>query len=524
MTRTLSDGRPVSTGPDGDAYAIPTPEEIEVDYAALCDRAARQRALGRRVVVVQGLGFVGAAVAAVVAGATDEAGEPRYFVIGVDLPTPHGYWKVAKVNAGLTPIVSPDRSLDGLTGRAVREAGNLCATASPNAYALADVIVIDIPLDVHNRVETDPARISVGLNSFDAGLRAVGRAMRPDALVLIETTVPFGTTEQVARRVLTEGRAQRGITGPVSLAYAYERVMPGANYINSIRQFWRSYAGVDRPSAERAREFLASFIDTARFPLRELDDPTSCELAKLLENSYRAVNIAFIHEWTLLAERIGVNLFAVVDSIRVRRGTHDNMRYPGFGVGGYCLTKDSLLAQWAARNLFGSDARLPMTLAALETNYHMPAHTFELLAELAGGGLAGMTVAVCGLSYLPQVGDTRNSPCERLVEELNAAGCRAVLHDPYVAHWVERPEVPVSNDLTDCLRSADAVLLTVPHPEYRDAAAADWLRWCPAPPLVVDAQNVLSDATAEALFAAGGRVLGVGKGHWRTRGYHVGSR
>src|SRR5204862_1516154 len=141
----------------------------------------------------------------------------------------------------------------------------------------------------------------------------------------------------------------------------------------------------------------------------ELPDTNSSELGKLLENSYRAVNIAFIHEWTLLAEKLGIDLFEVVRSIRVRSGTHDNMRFPGFGVGGYCLTKDSLLAQWGADSLLGSDVLLEMSLDALRTNAQMPLHTARLVAEATGGNL-DITLAVCGLSYLSGVADTRDSP------------------------------------------------------------------------------------------------------------------
>jgi nucleotide sugar dehydrogenase len=231
------------------------------------------------------------------------------------------------------------------------------------------------------------------------------------------------------------------------------------------------------------------------------------------------VNIALIHEWALFAERAGVDLFAVVDSIRVRKGTHDNMRYPGFGVGGYCLPKDSLLAQWSCTELFQSDVVLEMTLRGLQINDRMPLHTYELLAELAHGDLAGKTVVVCGVSYLPEVADTRYSPTEVLVDELVKAGARVVVNDPYVTRWPERPEVEVEADLAECFARADGVVLAVPHRAYRELRPEAILASAAAPPLVVDAQNVLSDSKAEVLHRAGCRILGVGKGHWRKRGY-----
>src|SRR6266545_927031 len=376
----------------------------------------------------------------------------------------------------------------------------------------------DLHLDVENRVAERADEIRVGLEGFQSALRVVGRHMPADALVLIETTVPMGTCERIALPILREERARRGIQEPVLLANAYERVMPGPAYVDSIRSLSRTFAGIDQESAERAKAFLKTVIDTDGHPLWQLEDTVSSELGKLLENSYRSVNIAFIHEWTLLAEQIGVNLFEVVDSIRVRKGTHDNMRYPGFGVGGYCLTKDSLLAQWSAAHLFGADAVLEMTLSALRTNYEMPLHTFDLVEELAET-VAGKTIAVLGVSYLAGVADTRSSPTEILVDRLLEAGAGVRVHDPLVTMWYERPEIEVLQDLSSALTGADGVVLAVPHDPYLALTAQELLEHLSPHAFVVDAQDIVSDEKARALHEGGRRVVGVGKGHWRTRGY-----
>jgi nucleotide sugar dehydrogenase len=499
-----------STAPDGTVYRVPDAAVIAAEFAEIARRAE-----GRRVVVVQGLGFVGSAVAAVVAAARDERGEPRYFVIGVDLPTPGGFWKIAKLNEGRVPFASPDAEFDRLVREAVCDTGNLRATACEEAYALADTIVIDVQLDVIDRAVQDHLEIDISMRSLEAAARAVARRMRPDALVLVETTVPFGTCERILLPALREERTRRGITEPLLLAHAYERVMPGPNYVNSIRRFWRTFAGLDAGSSERARAFLESFIDTAAWPLRELGDMASSELAKLLENSYRAANIAFIHEWTLLAEQAGIDLWSVVDSIRVRKGTHDNLRYPGFGVGGYCLTKDSLLAQWSLNHLGDSAHQLAVTLEALKINHTMPLHTLDLLRELAGGSLRGLKVLVCGVSYLADVGDTRHSPTEIFADALLEAGAQLVVHDPCVATWPERPSVALTADLRAAMEKAEAIVFATPHAEYRAQQPGAF----PAQRCIVDANNVLTDATAAALHAGGARLLGVGKGHWRRRGY-----
>lgn len=500
-------------------FPIPDETEQKALYAELCQKAQWHRDQGRKIVIVQGLGFVGFAVAAVIANATDSSGHPLYFVIGVELPTADSYWKVGKLNDGLTPIVSPDPELPRLIHESVHERKNLYGTVSEQAYSLADIIVVDVPLDVIGRSVQKPEDIQIDIESFKAAVKVIGRFMRHDALVLIETTVPFGTCEQIASPILKEERLQRGISNPFYLAHAYERVMPGPNYVDSIRLFWRNFAGIDKASTEKAREFLASFIDTDSYPLCELESTVSSELAKLLENSYRAVNIAFIHEWTLLAEQAGINLFAVIDSIRVRKGTHDNIRFPGFGVGGYCLTKDSLLAQWAASNLFETDVVLGMTMDALNINYKMPLHTFDLLDKLAVGGLKGKTIAVCGISYLPEIPDTRNSPTELLVKELLKAGANVVIYDPCISKWPEMQDIPLAQNMSSCLEQAEGIVFTIPHKVFLELSPKTLLDSVPSPPFIVDAQNILSDDKANFLHDHGCQLFGVGKGHWRKLGY-----
>lgn len=521
MSTTLSVKRTESQAPDGRSWPIPTSEELEASGRGLSQQAEQARAAGRRVVLVQGLGFVGAAVAAVLAAAEDDDGLPRFFVIGLDLPRPDSYWKIARINEGSTPIDSPDPELGQLTRHAALEQHNLVATAWQPAYSLADVVIVDVPLDVTDASEHDARSIELRLDPFREAIRAIGRHMRPEALVVLETTLPIGTTERIVAPLLREERQQRGIDSPLYLAHAYERVMPGPRYVDSIRRFWRSFAAADTESADRARQFLGSFVDTDSHPLTELESPAASEMAKLLENSYRAVNIAFIHEWTLLAEKLGINLFEVIDSIRVRRGTHDNIRLPGFGVGGYCLPKDALLAQWSSIHLFETGHELGMTLEALSINRDMPLHTFDLVSELAGGNFKGKTILVCGIAYLPDVADLRNSPSETLVDALLAAGASPRLHDPCVETWSERPELPLESDFCAAIDRADGIVLAVPHRAYLDLDPLVLAGTTGEPPFLVDAQNVLDDTAAERLHQRGSRVLGVGKGHWRKRGYHL---
>ena len=118
--------------------------------------------------------------------------------------------------------------------------------------------------------------------------------------------------------------------------------MPGKNYLDSLINAQRVYAGLNKRSESSCKKFFSKIINTKKYPLQKLNSIEECETAKLLENSYRAINIAFIEEWGIFAENIGVNLFEVLNAIKIRP-THSNIRKPGLGVGGYCLTKDPLM-------------------------------------------------------------------------------------------------------------------------------------------------------------------------------------
>lgn len=504
----------LSRSPFGDEYPI----EITNDGEALQAFAEQWRAAGAEIVAVQGLGFVGAGMVAALADARRPDGTPAFGVIGVDLGDERNFWKVARTKAGLPPIVCEDPAIDAAYGRA-RTTGNLTATTAAEAYGLADVVVIDVNLDIH-KTSPDPRDYAFTFDGYRQAIQAVAQHAREDALVIVETTVPPGTTEQVIRPIFTEAFAARGLNpSRLALVHSYERVMPGAKYLESITSFYRVFASSDAPSGVRARRFFDTFINTRDFPLRELGSTTASELSKVLENSFRATNIAFMQEWTQFAEAAGVDLFSVIEAIRVRP-THRNIMVPGFGVGGYCLPKDPLLADWALQSFFGGERRLDMSLDAVRTNDAMPLHTARLAESLAGG-LAGRRVALLGVSYLDGVADTRWSPSGAFVEYCEAAGATVALHDPLLAWW---PELERSVETTFdglAVHACDVVVIGVRHPEYLALTAEAILRWCPKLTVLVDANNVIGDDTAAALVARGVNVAGVGKGHWRTHSWRA---
>jgi nucleotide sugar dehydrogenase len=437
------------------------------------------------------------------ASAVDASGTPHFNVVGLDLPTPAGTARIDAINRGEFPFATSDASL-AREAAAARARGNLSATSDPGVLATADVIVVDVPLDIDF---TGP-RPSLVIEPFKAAISTVGEFARDGALIVVETTVAPGTCERIVRPVLEFWCERRGMSHcGLLLAHSYERVMPGEHYLESITNFWRAYAGINERAADACEAFLSKVIDVARFPLRRLPSTTASETAKVLENAYRATNIAFIDEWGRFAERAGVDLFQVIDAIRVRP-THDNIRQPGFGVGGYCLTKDPVFAEIAARDVLGiGDHNFPMSELAMSINRDMPLHALDLLAERVGT-LNGRHIALAGISYRQDVADTRYSPSQAFVQEAERRGASVLCLDPLVSHW-EELDRPVSGEFASC-PDVEAVVFAVPHREFRAIEPGTWLAG--RRPVVLDANDCLTAAQRDAFAAAGCSVASVGRG------------
>src|SRR5688572_19589209 len=429
----------------GKEYSIPaSPEDKEGIDSFIAGHP------GKKVVVVQGLGFVGSVMSLVVANALTE----EYAVIGIDLPTPASWWKIQSINEGLFPVVADDPKI-GQFYRQAREKKNLYATFDSYAYSKADVIVVDITLDVQKSSNGNGQleNYNVDLTPFRKAMESVGTHCKPDVLVLVETTVPPGTCAKIVKPILEENLTKRGLSiDKLKVGHSYERVMPGPKYVDSIQNFYRVYSGVNEASADATEQFLRTIIKTDEYPLTRLGITHATEMAKVLENSYRAMNIAFIVEWSRFAEEAGVDLYEVVNAIRMRP-THKNIMLPGLGVGGYCLTKDPLLASWAKMNLFGSEDRLDQSEKGVYINDQMPYYAFQFLDSQYEGSLKGKKVLLLGVSYLNDVGDTRYTPVQGFYEQLEAAGCNITLHDPHVPYWEEKA-LKVNPDLAGVLKNA----------------------------------------------------------------------
>ena len=530
-----------SVCPAGEKFSLPAKEDYANEFKRMQKLTEEQRQKRREIVVVMGVGFVGSVMAGVVADSVDrESGQPAKFVIGMQRPSSRSFWKIIYLNRGKAPVEAEDPEVAPLIERCVLEKKTLIATYTYDVLSLADVVVVDVQCDYHKETFGNVQQGYADIAALEASLKIIGEKIKPDCMVLIETTVPPGTTEYVAFPIIKKEFQKRGLkdTEPL-LAHSFERVMPGRNYVASIRDFWRVCSGINAESRRRVAEFLSDILNVEKYPLTVLDRPIESETCKIVENSYRATILAFLDEWSVFAERNGVDLTKVIQAIKVRP-THSNIIFPGPGIGGYCLPKDGGLGVWAYHTLMGfEDEIFKITPLSIDINDTRGLRVVQLARDALrnmGKIVAAAKIAVLGASYREDVGDTRYSGSEIIVRKLTEMGAEVVAHDPYVRHWWELEkqdtypapnhslsrffrnqenlgELRMMENLADALKDADAVMIAVRHKDYLMLDPDEIVRMAGKPIAVIDCFGILDDATIRRYFELGCEVKGLGRGH-----------
>ncbi len=415
--------------------------------------------------------------------------------------------------------------MDRIIDRCVNHKQTLTATYTYEALTLADVVVVDVQCDYLKEELGNVRNGQADMGALEKSLEVIAEHIPPEALVLIETTVAPGTTEQVAYPIMSKVFRRRGIETDPLLAHSYERVMPGREYVDSIRNFWRVCSGINGEARRRVEKFLKEVINTDEYPLTVLDRPIESETAKIVENSFRATILAFLDEWSLFAERNGVDLIKVIEAVKVRP-THSNLIFPGPGIGGYCLPKDDIFK---------------VTPLAININDTRSLHVAQLTRDALrnmGRAIAAADILVLGASYREDVGDTRYSGSELVVRRLTEMGAELRVHDPYVQHWWEfekqqeypstthslrrffrnqdgLSELQIQQDLPTALEGADAVIFAVRHQAYLDLDPKWMVEAAGGPVAVIDCFGILDDNRIRQYFELGCDVKGLGRGHVR---------
>ena len=529
-----------SISPTGEKFPIPQNNEYDVEFNRIRSLAESARGQGKEIVVVIGVGFVGAVMAAIVADTVDKnTGKSNKFVIGCQRPSTRSYWKIPLLNKGRSPVKAQDPEVEPMIVRCVLEKKTLVATYNNDCLKLADCVVVDVQCDYSKQDLGNMRTGKAETGALEETIKIIGEKIPPKCLTLIETTVAPGTTEFVAWPIMKKAFAARGIDSEPLLAHSFERVMPGRNYVSSIRDFWRVCSGCNSEAKGRVEKFLREVLNTEEYPLTVMDRPIESETTKIIENSYRAAILAFLDEWSLFAERNGVDLIKVIKAIKTRP-THNNIIFPGPGIGGYCLPKDGGLGHWAYKHILGfEDDIFKMTTMAIDINDTRSLHAATLTQDALqnmGRQIAGAQVLLCGASYRQDVADTRYSGSEIVLRKLTEMGAEMRVHDPYLEHWYELEKqdtypatghslarffrnqddlvnIHVQHDLAAALKGAKAIILAVPHAPYLKLEPDQIVKWAGAPLAVIDCFGILEDEKIRRYFELGCEVKALGRGH-----------
>jgi UDP-N-acetyl-D-glucosamine dehydrogenase len=306
--------------------------------------------------------------------------------------------------------------------------------------------------------------------------RRIARELRPGQLIVLQSTTFPGTTTGPFREALETGGHRAGTD--FDLAFAPERVNPG-DPATASRAVPRLVGGTSPAATRRAAAVLASINEQ----VVELSSPDVAELAKLLENVFRNVNIALVNQLALLCERMGLDVWEVIDAAATK--PFGFMRFsPGPGVGGHCIPIDPYYLAWRAREFDFVDRFVEL---AGDINLAMPRHVVELAAEALndrGLALRGSRVGVVGVAFKPDVRDARNAPAAAVIAGLVGRGAEVSYHDPHVPRFVTSDGVTLASVALDgLLESSDLVVVVTPH------KAIDWARVYDRATLVVDTVN-----------------------------------
>jgi UDP-N-acetyl-D-glucosamine dehydrogenase len=408
---------------------------------------------------VIGIGYVGLPL--VVAFA--EAGD-RVIALDVDAQ------KVSAVSAGRSYIEDvPSESLQAVLPQ-VR------ATTRYADLAQAEALLICVPTPLTENREPD-------LGPLNAASRALAQVLQPGQLVVLESTTYPGTTRERLVPLLEESGLRLG--EDLNVAFSPERVDPGRTDF-TLRNTPKVVGGMTPACADRAAELYSRVCDH----IVRVTSPEAAELTKLLENIFRSVNIALVNELAILADRMGIDIWEVVDAASTK--PYGFMRFePGPGMGGHCLPVDPFYLTWRAREFHMSTEFIEL---AGKINQQMPYHCVERIEQAlndAAKPVKGSRILVLGASYKGGVGDIRESPALRIMEVLKARGGLVGYHDQYVPTL---PELGLESvPLEPSLSEADAVVLVTAHP------GLDYISIASRSALFVDLRGVTRGAQVENL-------------------------
>lgn len=437
----------------------------------------------KKKIVVIGQGFVGLPMSVAIANSKNQRRKCNFQVIGIEKNNYRGKYLKKQINDGKLPIKNSDKKIYQMFAN-TKKNKNYHVSTELSQVKLGKVVIVSINFEI-NEKKKDPFLL---LKKFFTN---VAKLISKNTLIIVETTLPPGTCDKIIYPILTSICFKRGFSrDEIMLSYSYERIMPGYNYYNSIVNNNRVFSGINEKSKKACKSFLEKIINVKKFPLSLLNTNTECEFAKILENSYRASNIALIDEWTKYSKIANVNIYNVIQAIK-KRETHKNIMRPGLGVGGYCLTKDPMFALASVKKVFKNKNQFPFIKLTMKTNQNMPLTSVSYIKDKIKS-IKHKKILLLGLSYREGVADYRSSPSLILYKKLKHYGAKISANDPLIDISKEK-ELGAIHNQKNKLSYYDAIIFCTPHKEFNKID----LRTISKKTTIIDLNNVFSENKKE---------------------------
>ena len=447
---------------------------------------------------VIGMGYVGIPSAVLFAEKFD-------FVWGFQRASQSSGYKIEMLNNGISPLKGEEPGLEELIKK-VRSLGRFESTSDFSKIKDIDAVTLAIQTPFKDKGELEP-----DFGALEEGIRQIGKYLNEGVLVVLESTITPGTTKGFAADILKE---ESGLIAgeDFALAHAPERVMVG-RLIRNIQEHDRIVGGINQESTDRAVELYSPVLTKGKIIAM---DSTAAEVTKTAENTFRDLQIAAMNELALYCEAMRINVYDVrtgIDSLK-GEGITRAVLYPGAGVGGHCLTKDTYHLERGVK-ISGSKLDYPadsesLYVLARKINDFMPEHMYNLTREglaRAGEKFKDSKIALLGWAFINNSDDTRDTPSQPYFNMVKKAGATVSIHDPYVSEY---GNLKISQDIEECIKGAAAIVILTGHKQYLDlkASALKKLAGCPHP-IIIDGRNVVDP---DAFIKEGFVYKGIGRG------------
>lgn len=372
-------------------------------------------------------------------------------IIGIEINNKIGEKKIKSIKNSKNNNLFLDNKLNKIFSRNKK---NINLTINYNNASNSDFIFFCFPLHITKRLTTN----------FHDYCNLIGKyceIAKSGAIFVFNSTSPPGITSQIIKEL----RKKKLIRDDIFFVFSPERVMPGLKYYDSIVNSHRVFSSNSNLEiSKKVKKLFSIIFNTKKFKVTEFKKYEEAECTKILENSYRATNIALIDEWTILAEKFGIDLFSVIKAIKYRQ-THSNIMKPGLGVGGYCLTKDPYFAKFTSNKYLNNKLNFPFVDLTMKTNSKMHLRVIREINKIIQKDSKINKILIAGISYAENVDDIRNSRSLDMIKDFYKKKIKLTIYDP-VVKILSYKKIKIIKDSNN-LKKYNLIIFNVKHKQFK---------------------------------------------------------